>query len=1130
MRKCLLLLLFAAPSYAGLSRPTDKPPNEGRKGRMDERATERTLERTDGQCGMQCAYGVSPECPSGCTCVAGQCQPGQSVLPVLPITTASDWPPVQQTDHYHFGDIRAVVDVPSGTHEQEVQVFWRRRDPAPAGKAVVVMDAAGNSVPVTSAVVEAGCGLITFSPNPAGGVHHVYYLSFFSYGCTYPGFHFSWFNGTRASGESDSRPEPLLKKSSNQSVCEVATASASFVRGLENRDEFHGFTYMEMAALPSEVEHVRQLEHRENQVRMFGEGQIPVAWAKEPTGERLLLEARAQIGEFFVFQIGLFSHTPAPVRNVRVIFSDLLPESAGAGPAVPADQFTCFNTEGSDYYGRPITKTVDLSVGEVASLWVGVQLPPNGVVKGAYQATIKLTCDACQSSKSLTLALDISSPGDQPVANSGDGDVQNLSRLRWLNSQRGNEQTVTRPFVPVGVNNSTITNTTTVTCLNKEIDLDPSGMPAQLTVISTKVRKDKPVSSRLPLLAAPVRFEVFKDGVVQAVTVTQSVKIQELSDPSVTWAAALEVGELAVDVKGTLEFDAYMSMGFNLKNQRSTPLSLSDVHLVAPLLPTPFMVGMGRSGQPYQDTQWQWNNGTSASLGPSSVLLGGADAGFFLKLKGPEDSWNIPFPSTNPIPASWGGADAGKAESTIAGCNITNHTVVCFCGELTLAPGQSLEFLFDVVATPAKPVDMAAHWKQRYLQVGYGQLSSYISPQEAKERNATIVTLHQGVKGIVNGTMVNPYINYPFLPKTVDLLRNFTEQANALGMQAKFYYTLRELSNHAAELFSILALKGEILIDGAGNQSIDFCTDWDCKGGAAYLQQHIAEHYQQCWQQPLSNGEVDAALCDSGLSRWFNYYVEGIHWSFGQPPFINGIYYDGIAFSRKSMARVRRVTDAAVPAGKPLPLLDVHTGREPYSPPAVAYLSHYAYMDSVWNGEGYSYSSGPGYWLMECSGLPHGLSGDRLSGTGPTNDFRSLLFGMTERNSATAESLWSFFDLVDIAGTTMVGWWEGDSPVTLSYTCPPSESPPNAQEASPGEVKATVFTKYRDRAVLVLASWCAQDVSVTAVLDWNALGLAQASTKVDVPPIQGLQKEGKIDLSTPFIISAQGGVVVVLSK
>ena len=77
--------------------------------------------------------------------------------------------------------------------------------------------------------------------------------------------------------------------------------------------------------------------------------------------------------------------------------------------------------------------------------------------------------------------------------------------------------------------------------------------------------------------------------------------------------------------------------------------------------------------------------------------------------------------------------------------------------------------------------------------------------------NASVVTLHQGIPGEVNGTLVNPYINYPFVPPTVRFMANYTAQARALGLRTKIYYTVRELSNRAAELFALRAIGGMLV-------------------------------------------------------------------------------------------------------------------------------------------------------------------------------------------------------------------------------------------------------------------------------------------------------------------------------
>ena len=82
-------------------------------------------------------------------------------------------------------------------------------------------------------------------------------------------------------------------------------------------------------------------------------------------------------------------------------------------------------------------------------------------------------------------------------------------------------------------------------------------------------------------------------------------------------------------------------------------------------------------------------------------------------------------------------------------------------------------------------------------QVGYG--TPYYSPQEMKQRGVSVVTLHQGIPGLVNGTLVNPYINWPFQPEVVEFLESYTSQAHVLGLNVKYYYTIREVfgPNHA---------------------------------------------------------------------------------------------------------------------------------------------------------------------------------------------------------------------------------------------------------------------------------------------------------------------------------------------
>src|SRR5205085_668132 len=115
------------------------------------------------------------------------------------------------------------------------------------------------------------------------------------------------------------------------------------------------------------------------------------------------------------------------------------------------------------------------------------------------------------------------------------------------------------------------------------------------------------------------------------------------------------------------------------------------------------------------------------------------------------------------------------------------------------------------------------------------------------------------------------------------------------------------------ETFAFLAQQGEIFVDQDPYIVVQpgYSHDWDAHGGTSYLHQHMITNYAGCWQAIVSDTVWDPSLCDHGTSRLFNYYVEGLAWSFSQPPYINGIYYDGINFPRQAMIRIRRAADEA---------------------------------------------------------------------------------------------------------------------------------------------------------------------------------------------------------------------------
>ena len=70
-------------------------------------------------------------------------------------------------------------------------------------------------------------------------------------------------------------------------------------------------------------------------------------------------------------------------------------------------------------------------------------------------------------------------------------------------------------------------------------------------------------------------------------------------------------------------------------------------------------------------------------------------------------------------------------------------------------------------------------------------------------------------------------------------------------------------------------------------------------------------------------GNKDAAIVNSGMSRWHNYYVEGMNW-LTQNVGVDGIYLDDVAFDRVTMKRIKRVLTQDGHPG----IIDLHSANQ----------------------------------------------------------------------------------------------------------------------------------------------------------------------------------------------------------
>ena len=394
---------------------------------------------------------------------------------------------------------------------------------------------------------------------------------------------------------------------------------------------------------------------------------------------------------------------------------------------------------------------------------------------------------------------------------------------------------------------------------------------------------------------------------------------------------------------------------------------------------------------------WRWDgiNGNNA------VWVGSSAAGLRLFLKGDEDIWQaaVPFDSQSlpPNPRAWSNGGAGGIELDRQTGTATAFTSTPSTAPRALGVGEVLTLRFSIMATPVRPLDLPKHFSERYAQLGGPANYSFLA-----EQGATIANMHQG-----NG--INPWINYPY--KTNTLMQDAAEACHKSGIKFKIYNTMRELSNRCDELFAMNAFNETLVLQPG---TVDPGALPPVGHGADWLQEHLVTGYTPAWSNPVQNTypgstetagiaagmekwvdhahEQDAAVKVKALSRWNNYYVEGLRQMVADFDF-DGLYLDEIAYDRVTIMRAKAVLGADR-------LIDHHSDKGGFTPsPATNYLELYPFIDSLWYGEGFDYDGSlPAYWLLEIGGVALGLNSDMLRYEGMTpKHFHGMLFGNANR-------------------------------------------------------------------------------------------------------------------------------------
>lgn len=955
-----------------------------------------------------------------------------------------------------LGNHRVIVSVDKPADAVLATIDWRRRDLNPEAKNLIVVDAAtGERITnVCRFTIDREQGEVVFQPQTVPGEYYIYYLKNVMSGSPYyPTVNYPAFENTASAD--------WVKKNKLSGKKAPALPAAKVVQ-FQAINELNSFYPMEVIATSNETarllkehpgeKYILFTEDRKFPIRMTTD--IPYKWIADNRHD--FFNGQADKGEYYVFQLGVWA-ARSNVENLHVDFSALT--NKATGEQIPASSFTCFNTEGTDVTGTVFEKNCSVDKGKVQALWVGTQLPEH-LSAGTYQGTVTVSA-ANAESKTVQVSLNVS---ENVIANHGDNEPWRHSRLRWLNSQIGFDDEVIAPYTPLVMKDKTIS------CLGREIKLSDLGLPEHITSYFKETMTGIGTNGR-SVLAAPM--ELAADG---GAWENLNFEITKHKQGAIAWKALNQNSRFLMDLEGEMESDGNIAYKVTLVAREDA--SVEDVALRTHLASGVgrYMMGLGeKGGYCPNDLRWKWD----VEKNQDAVWVGDVNAGIQIRLYDNkyERPLNTNFYHQKPLhmPVSW--CNAGNGGIDIH--NAADGTRInAYSGKRSVKKGDRLYYYFNLALTPFRPIDTDKQWRERYHH-------NYEFLDGIQKRGANVINIH-------HANAINPFINYPFL-RTKEM-KAYIDGAHARDMKVKIYNTVRELSNSCVEMFALRSLGNEIFSEGPG-------------GGFSWLQEHLDQNYIGAWFVP---GLKDAAIVNSGISRWHNYYLEGLDWLMKNVG-IDGLYIDDLAFDRMTMKRIRKVMNRTNPGA----MIDLHSANQ-YNPKdgfansANLYLEHFPYLDRLWFGEYFNYDFPPEFWLVEVSGIPYGLMGEMLEGGG--NPWRGMLYGMTGRSPRVDNGpLWKLWDSFGMQNSEMIGYWVKDNPVKTG-----SE-----------KTLATVYSHMGDKALISLATWEDTDVKVKLSIDWAKLGLDPSKVTLHAPAIENFQQETTWKPGDEIVVPKGKGLLII---
>jgi len=919
-----------------------------------------------------------------------------------------------------------------------VQLPWRRRDEHPEAKRIIVTAAkTGQRVLNVKAITTTNeAGEILFEPTSGAGDYYIYYLPYKNEGrSNYP-------KGAYLPSDATAEQSWLTKTTG---AARFAPAVAAEYQSI---DAFNSFYPMEFIATKAETDklvaanrskgYIVFPEDRMHPVKMTDH--LPQRWV---TGNlKKTISDIASKGEWLAFQLAVYAL--ADMEDVTVEFSNL---KSTQGAIIASSTISCINTHGIDYRGNPLVKQVAIPAQTIQPMWCGIDIPVSAAA-GTYTGTATIKS---RSQQPTTIQLSVT-VRNQAVTDGGISEPEKMTRLKWLNSTLAQDNTVIAPYTPLQVKDSS------VSLLGRKVLIGSDGFLAQVQTFFTPEMTGIGTTPN-NLLAEPIHFHFYDAAGKQSQQWQKSgLRFTQQSAGTVKWEAVNTSSALQMKINASLEFDGFISYQVALTALQD--ISLRDINFHIPVQPeaAKYLMGLGLKGGNRPDSVlWKWD---VANKNQDGAWIGAVNAGLQFSLRDEKyvRPLNTNFYLQKPLllPASWGNNNKGGIHIFQKGKSVL---VDAFSGERSLKKGDTLYYNFTLLITPFHPINTDFQWQTRFYH-------KYSPIDTVKATGATVINIH-------HANAINPWINYPFIE--YKKMKAYIDEAHSKGLKVKIYNTVRELSNRAYETFPLRSLGHEIYSPGKG-------------GGFSWLQEHVGKDYIAAWFVPEIK---DAAIVNSGMSRWHNYYVEGMNWLVRNVG-IDGIYLDDVAFDRITMKRIKRVLTQDNHPG----IIDLHSANQynksdGFNNSANLYMEHFPYLNRLWFGEYFDYEkNNPDFFLTEVSGIPFGLMGEMLEGGG--NPWRGMIYGMTNRmpwsNDADPRPIWKIWDQFGIQGSSMIGYWSANCPIKTGND----------------KVPATVYKK-QGAALVSIASWAEGNTTVKLEIDWNKLGIDPTKATITAPAISNFQ-------------------------